>query len=236
MSLAVSEQNWKGKISNIESSLNIINEKYIVNGEKSFITNGAESDYFLVVLQFDTNYKLVLLNKEIQGLEIEPFHLSFVKNSTHCRIKMKNIQIEKEQILDIDYSKVSESIRFTELLSLSSIFIGYANTLTMKLNELEPSDELQIYKILHTLDRFEAHILKISRMKDSDLNLNFKTFYPFGTEFIVEEFYEKLTLLFSKELILNNDLENKLFTGIDFYNTMLIKKAAKRRILGAASD
>ncbi len=237
VSLGVSEPDWKGRLSNLKSTLILqANGKYLLNGEKSFFTNGYHSNYYMVVVKLDQNYKVLLLDKKKPGLLITKFTLPFAVEATHCKIQFQDVEVDNTEILDFDYSKFAENLRLSEMLSLSAVFCGYAQgtlekiKLNSKLVDILTEDETKQKKLLRCktlLDLFQARILEISDEKDNNSDLELKEYFPYGTELVSEEFYTTLTEIFPKEEIEIYFDNKQLFQYRDMLNESYIRRAAK---------
>ncbi len=237
VSLGVSEPDWKGRLSNLKSTLILQpSGKYLLNCEKSFFTNGYHSNYYLVVVKLDQTYKVLLLDKAKEGMLITKFTLPFAAEATHCKIQFKDVEIDKTEILDFDYSKFAENLRLSEMLSLAAIFSGYAQGILDKIKtnekfvEILKEDETKQKKLLRCktlLDLFKARILEISEAKDNYPNLQLKEYFPYGTELVSEEFYSILSEILPKEEIEIYFHDKQLFQYRDMLNESYIRRAAK---------
>ena len=237
VSLGVSEPDWKGRLSNLKSTLTPqTSGKYLLNGEKSFFTNGYHSDFFLVVVKLDKNYKVLILNKNKPGLNITKFTLPFAVEATHCKIQFQDVEIDSSEILDFDYSKYAENLRLSEMLSLSAVFSGYALSTLEKIRTNETlirilkEDETKQKKLLRCktlLELLKARVLEISSEKDKNPNLELKEYFPYGTELVAEEFYLILEEIFPKEEIEIYFHDKQLFQYRDMLNESYIRRRAK---------
>ncbi|HMW07868.1 MAG TPA: acyl-CoA dehydrogenase family protein [Leptospiraceae bacterium] len=236
ISLGVSEPDWKGRLSNIKTNITFNNGKYQLDGEKSFFTNGYHSTHFLVVARMDGNYKVVLLEKENTGLEITKFTLPFAKEATHCRIKMNSVQINEEDILNLDYSKYAENLRLSEMLSLSTVFCGYAistleqikaNSKLVSILKEEEDKQKEILRCKTLVHMLYSRILELSELKDNLEEIELKEFFPYGTELVSDEFYKTLSNIFPKEEIEPYFIEKQLFQYRDILNESYIRRAAR---------
>lgn len=237
ISMGVSEPDWKGRLSNLKSTLILnSNGKYILNGFKSFFTNGYHSDFYLVVVKQNQSYKIVLLDKNKPGLIINKFTLPFAQEATHCKIQFKNVEIKQSEILDFDYSKYAENLRLSEMLSLAMVFCGYANSTLEKIksNEKlssilreEEAKQKTLLRCKILIELLKARILEISELKDKNSNLELKEFFPYGTEIIADEFFSCLTEIFPLEELETFFKEKQLFQYKDLLNETYIRRAAK---------
>ena len=237
VSLGVSEPEWKGRLSNLKSTLILqSNGKYLLNGEKSFFTNGYHSSQYMVVVKLDQAYKVLILDKAKPGLLITKFSLPFAVEATHCKIQFKDVEIDSSEILDFDYSDYAENLRLSEMLSLSAVFVGNALEILERIKTKEvfvtilKEDEAKQKKLLRCkilLDLLKARILEVSDYKDTNSNLELKDFFPYGTELVSEEFYSILSDTFPKEQIEPYFRDKQLFQYRDMLNESYIRRAAR---------
>jgi len=237
ISLGVSEPDWKGRLSNLKSTLTPTESgKYILNGEKSFFTNGYHSHFYLVVVKLEKNYKVLILDKNKSGLAITKFSLPFAQEATHCKILFQNVTIDESEILNFDYSKYAENLRLSEMLSLSAVFCGYALSTLEKIRAKEKliailkEDDTKQKKLLickTLLELLRARILEISSEKDKNPNLELKGYFPYGTEIVAEKFYSILEDIFPKEEIEIYFHDKQLFLYRDMLNESYIRRSAR---------
>lgn len=237
VSLGVSEPGWKGRLSNLKSTLTPTEDgKYLLNGEKSFFTNGYHSSHYLVVVKFEETYKVLLLDKNKSGLTITKFTLPFAVEATHCKILFQDVPIEKSEIIDFNYSDYAENLRLSEMLSLAAVFVGYALSTLEKIKENEElvyilkQDEEKQKKLLRIkilLDLLKSRILEISDLKDRILDIELKNYFPYGVELVSEEFYLTLTEIFPTERINPYFYDKELFQYRDLLNESYIRRAAR---------
>ena len=236
ISLGVSEKGWKGKISNTKTEIFQEGHTYYLSGEKAFFTNGGSSTSFLVVAKWKESYAIAHIHNNQNGVRVQPFHLSFAKEATHCSMQLDKVEIAEENLFPIDYSNYSENLRFSEMLSLCAIFVGYSQKLLSDLKSRYVDSiksrnlEIEILKLESFIQFFKARVLEISFEKDKNPDLKLKAFFPFGLEFIIEHYYSKLNQIFSEETIHSLDIEKDLFTFRDPMNELYIKKAALKNL------
>lgn len=81
---------------------------YILNGTKTFITNGPVADLFVVYARFDTGegsnaempVHTFILEKGMPGLSTgTPFHKMGMKDSPTCEVFMEDVKLEKKHLL-----------------------------------------------------------------------------------------------------------------------------------------
>lgn len=241
VSMGVSEPGWKGRLSNIKSCIKLQGNNYKLNVEKSFLTNGMHAHTFLVVVKTDekNDYKIVLLPRNTEGLNITKFTLPFAKEATHCKIKCEDLEIDAKNILDVSYKDNAENLRLSEMLSMAAVFIGFGCYLLERIKEnkelLEDlkSDKDKQKRLLDCkilLDVYKSRVLELSKMKDDDPKLELRKYFPYGTETISELFYNNLITIFSIDLVKSLSEDIGLFLMRDPLNEFYIKQAAKKLI------
>jgi hypothetical protein len=152
-SFAASEKGWKGRIKNIKTNLQSIDGKILLNGEKGFVTNGRNPDYYLVLAQYPPNFSVILLPSDAPGLGISPFDLSYAKEATHSELTFNNITLKSEQILDLNYKMHGKSLQYLEIFSLQIIFLGFLDMLK--------SQESLSSELHNSILEFESNIDKV---------------------------------------------------------------------------
>ncbi len=84
------------------------NGGYVINGTKTFITNGPVADIFIVYSKLDTGGVPVeqmpihtfILEKEMTGLSLgKPFQKMGMKDSPTCEVFMDDVKLEKKHIM-----------------------------------------------------------------------------------------------------------------------------------------
>ena len=215
VALGVSEPEWKGRLSNLKSTLTPnINGKYLLNGEKSFFTNGYNCNFFLVVVKIEQNYRVLILDKNKPGLQITRFTLPFAVEATHCKIKFENVEIENSEILNFNYSEYTLN-RIKENTTLVSILKD------------DESKQTKLLRCKTFIQLLKARILEISEEKDKNPQIELKSFFPYGTEFVVKEFYSTLEEIFPSENLEPYFQDKLLFQYKDMLNESCIRRAGK---------
>ncbi|MCE9499470.1 MAG: acyl-CoA/acyl-ACP dehydrogenase [Leptospira sp.] len=243
ISLGVSEKNWNGRISTLKSSVSA-NSKgdTVLNAEKSFLTNGYHASHYLIVArnEITEKFSVVITQKNEPGINIEKFTLPFAKEATHCRLECKNLIINQEQILDVDYKGIAENLRMSEMLSLAVAFCGYSKYLLTgifkdrELNELISGSEDFKSTILdlHTLrDLLWSNLRELSGKKDGNRDILLVEYYPFGFESVARIFFEALFKIFGKDKITQLSPDSGLFFWRDKLQESYLHRARKRMMI-----
>ena len=205
VSLGVSESGWKGRLSNIKSELKKEDDKFYLSGSKGFLTNGLNSGYYIIIARYEDSFVPVLVSSDSGDIQKTPFSMDFAKEATHCRLEFNNLPISKENILPLNYSEYGESMRFSELLSLSYIGLGYLEFL---LHKYQGSyDNFEGFEFQKKLDWFLNFLHSVSQKKERDVNVDLEDDFPYGLEILVKEW---------KSLIRNLDFNEFLGENPDF--------------------
>jgi len=131
--LAVSEPDIGAHPKYLQTEASFENGKWTLNGQKTYITNGPISEWFIVmaktgVLDGKNMYTAFLVQKDTPGLHIhDPMELPFLKSSPHGGISLAGCQIAEEQILgpkDRAYAAMAVPFRRAEDVLLVSLVSG----------------------------------------------------------------------------------------------------------------
>lgn len=121
-SIAVSEPDRGAHPGNLETSVGSDGKNYILNGEKTYLTNGPIADLFIVFAvsgneKGKNRFSALLVPKNTAGLSIsKPMEINFLRPASHCSIKLENCVIPFSMCLgkkDSAYEKMV--IPFREL-------------------------------------------------------------------------------------------------------------------------
>jgi hypothetical protein len=198
ISIGVSERGWGGRITKTKTSFQDMGGRLILNGEKSFLTNGANSSHYIIICK-DQNEKFysILLEKYRKGLKIKPFQLEYAREATHAIITFEDIEIVKEDFLILNYKDYSENLQLSELLSLCFIGCSYLTNVIQK-NIYKIKKPISKEKILKNIDHFLAYIVYISGLKSKNPDLLLKEFFPYGFTIILDH-WKKFILQYHTE-------------------------------------
>ncbi len=102
--LCISEPFGGSDVANIRSTAVKNGDNYILNGSKTFITNGVYSDYLVVAAKTDTNLKhngisLFLVDRKSEGLSATNLDKLGWKASDTAELAFDNVLIPKENLL-----------------------------------------------------------------------------------------------------------------------------------------
>ena len=97
---ALTEPEAGTDVQNIKTSVVAVDDHYILNGHKQWISFGQIADLFLVFGQLDGKPTAFLLERDMPGLSIEPtFGMSGLRATMLAELHLKDCQIPKENIV-----------------------------------------------------------------------------------------------------------------------------------------
>ncbi|TGK24872.1 acyl-CoA dehydrogenase [Leptospira yasudae] len=200
ISMGVSESGWKGRISNILTSYKIEDDQIVLDLSKSFLTNGANCNGFLVVAKSPADtFDVIYLTQDTPGLEIELFDLEYAKEATHCRLKGNSISVPLNHLIFLNYQGWAPEIHLSEMLSASALFCGYVDLILKALirEKKDAVDPRTAGRIMDIQQLLYSKILEISRKKDTDPDFRMEQIHPYGYETALDLIYTWLTDLVS---------------------------------------
>jgi acyl-CoA dehydrogenase len=110
------------------------NDKYILNGEKSFVTLGNRSKRLIVLAKLENELKIVTINSSLKGIS---FHkpkkeINFIPEIPHSSVRFENVEIESFNIAKGDgYTDYVKDFRTVEDLHVISSLLGYFLRITI---------------------------------------------------------------------------------------------------------
>ncbi len=126
--LAITEPGTGSDAVAITTSAEKKGDRFILNGGKTFITNGGEAQFFLVSAMTSPEKKhhgmtLFAVDKEMSGLSIgKEFHKMGIRGTSTTEVLMDYVEVEEEQIV----GKVNDGFRI-EMDTLNVGRIGIAS-------------------------------------------------------------------------------------------------------------
>lgn len=226
--VAVSEENWKGKLSKLKTTLTKKDEHFILSGKKSFISNSHSATHFLVVAKENERYKIVIVPKNERGIHITSFSLGFVKELTHAEVSFENVIISSESILPLDYSNWGERAKFNEMFSFAYVLNSYFRVVVHKLIVIASEKEIwkndfqsrkKTFELFQVLDMHKLYLKTISTESCGKERLTYplEEKYPFGLSVIIPIFLSFCKNIFSEKTLfeLFPDLQILSFNTIE---------------------
>lgn len=104
--LAVSEPEKGGHPKYLKTTAELHGDRYILNGAKTYLTNGPIADIFIVIaiteiLPDHKRFTAFLVPKDTPGLVVSPIDLPFLKPCPHGSLNLENCPVPRENILGI---------------------------------------------------------------------------------------------------------------------------------------
>ena len=259
-SIAVSEPGRGAHPKHLKTSAHRQGDFYVLDGEKSYLTNGPIADLFIVVaLTGDEGkqkrFTAFLVPKGTVGLFMtEPMKLDFFRPSPHGGIILSNCSIPESNILGEEGSAYKDMVKpFRDLedtLMMGPLVGGIERQVELLLNligkqYIEPTDELkkdlgELQSIIHTLRIVAYEAASILDSPDQhpefpSLLISFRN--------LSREFQSLFELLINKAEIEKDTnlyhITNDLIHGIDMAkNVALIKqkRIGEKLLSGKESD
>lgn len=103
---------------------------YVLNGRKTFITNGPDADVFLVYAKLDGKVTTFLLERGYKGLSTsEPIHKMGMRASTMSEVIMEDCIVPRENLVGEEGRGVVHMMRNLEIerLTLAAMSLGIAD-------------------------------------------------------------------------------------------------------------
>lgn len=225
-SMGISEKGWKGRTSNLKTEIRFSEDLGILNGEKSFFTNGGNSE-ILIILCFDSerNCYAAAVDKEAEGLKTENFSLDFAAEATHCSAVFQDLKVSRERIFPLDYRKIGENLRLSELVSLGAVFVGFSEKLLVSADI--PIDPEKLEEFLFSRQKLWDKIISVSELKRENPDVSLKDHFPFEMEDALNSFYAVFTDR-KKEDIISKYPDLKIFHIQDTLNTVLYRRSGRK--------
>ena len=235
-SIAVSEPGRGAHPKHLETAGYRQGDSYILNGEKSYLTNGPMADLFVVVASTrvegdQKRFTAFLVSKDLDGLSItEPMKFDFFRPSPHGGIVLSNCTVFSSDILGREGSAYEDMVKpFRELedaLMMGLVVGGMERQLELLLDLaakqcVDPTDKLkedvgELQSIIHTL-RIMAY--EAASMLDSSIQHPEFPSLPISFRRFSKRFQELFELLINREGIEENTelalSTNDLVHGMD---------------------
>jgi alkylation response protein AidB-like acyl-CoA dehydrogenase len=231
-SIAISEPEAKAHPKYLKTSAVRKDDAYVINGEKSFLTNGSIADLYIVLAVTDTGddnrkcFTSFIVPKDTKGLRItREITFDFLKPSPHCEIALTHCTVPASNILGemgTAYLTMAKPLRDVEETCLMGLITGGMEAQIdlliglLQNQHIKPSNELMcdFGRLRYLLDTLTIVSHEAARMLDSgvthgefpSLLLSFRNlgleFQSFLNSIITESGLEKN----SEFGILTNDL------------------------------
>lgn len=184
-SLAISEPGTGAHPKHMRTSAESDGGNWVLNGEKSFLTNGPLAGLFVVlaVSAMEGAVKKMtafLVPRETPGLSLtDPLRLDFLKPSPHCGIRLENCRVPCDQVLGppgAAFERISKPFRDLEDTLLMGPVTGGMQVQTASLAAMVadqgvgPTDDLKaaLGELQFRLDALRILAYEAAAMLDSD--------------------------------------------------------------------
>ncbi|WP_160112378.1 acyl-CoA dehydrogenase family protein [Salicibibacter kimchii] len=102
---AITEPNVGSNAAMLKTSAYLDGDEWVVNGTKTFISNGQIADYVNVVVQFDSSKKgkglgTLIIEKEESPFQVKPLQTLGFKNGHLAELYFDNVRVPKENLLN----------------------------------------------------------------------------------------------------------------------------------------
>ncbi len=185
-SIAISEPEAGAHPKHLKTSGYPRNGLYVLNGVKSFLTNGSIANLFIIfaITGVDAGRKqftAFIVPKETEGLSItKEIKLNFLRPSPHCEIKIEDCSVPVSNILGDEgsaYGKMAKPFREIEEVCLMGPIVGgmerQAEILISLIQEqkVKPSDELKkdLGELRSMIDTLRIMACEAANMLDSGI-------------------------------------------------------------------
>lgn len=197
-SFAVSEPGVGAHPKHIKTSAEKVSDGYLLNGEKTYLTNGPMADFFIVIavtgkIAGKNRFTAFIIPKDSPGLEVtDPLILPFLHPCPHGGIRLNNCRVTPEQMLGAPGSAYPDMVlpfRTIEDTLLMGLMIGGMEFLLRHLifilnqNPMAPDDSLirDLARTKYSIDGLtvicEAAAEKLDNNNDNELLLSARLFF-----------------------------------------------------------
>lgn len=166
-SLAISESGAGAHPKHLTTRAECRNGAYLLNGRKSYVSNGPIADLFIVFAITErcgerSRFTAFLIFRDCKGLTVgEPFKMDFLRPSLHCEIELRDCLIHEAEILGepgLAYEKIARPFREYEDVYLMGLVRGglkrqmklFVDSLQNRLQNIEESLKTDLGE-LHSL-------------------------------------------------------------------------------------
>jgi alkylation response protein AidB-like acyl-CoA dehydrogenase len=124
--LAMTEAFAGSDLKGIRTTANKVDDHYIVNGSKTFITNAHYGDYMVTAVKMEKGISLLVIDNEMQGVSTSKLDKMGLRCSDTAEIAFDNVKVPVENLLGEEgqgFYYMMESLQ-TERLTVSQMSIG----------------------------------------------------------------------------------------------------------------
>ncbi|MBT8494815.1 MAG: acyl-CoA dehydrogenase family protein, partial [Deltaproteobacteria bacterium] len=135
-------------------------DDYILNGRKTFITNGPEADVYVVYAQLDERITTFVVERAFEGFSTsEKISKVGMRASTMCELIMDNVRVPAGNLLGKEGGGVTNMMRNLEIerLGLAAMSLGIARR-CVDVMVRYASDRKAFGQSLHGFGQIQRHI------------------------------------------------------------------------------
>lgn len=171
-SVAISEPGIGAHPKHLKATARRDGERFVIDGEKAFVTNGPIADLFIVLAITSTEegrnrFSAFLVPKNTPGFTIVPTKpLGFLKPSPHCQLKLENCRVPASSMLGSEgtaFERMSLRFRDVEDGVAAGGMIGIVDHLLRlvgrKLDGEQPAEAMAVLGELAALQALIAPVL-----------------------------------------------------------------------------
>ncbi len=172
--LAVSEKKVGAHPKHIKTSGTCKNGYYILNGEKTYLTNGPIADWFIVIATTNTfegrkQFTAFIVSKKNPGLLFaEPLGFPFLRPCQHGGIILKNCKVPISAVLgkiEFAYEQIALPFRKVETAVLSGVISGaVASQMALIIKEMKQQNIPIDKKLKSTIGRLQSITFSIATL------------------------------------------------------------------------
>ncbi|MBE9546832.1 MAG: acyl-CoA dehydrogenase family protein [Proteobacteria bacterium] len=251
-SLAASEKGAGAHPKHLKTSGNRQDDLFVLNGEKTYLTNGPIADLFIVLAITGVDagrnrFTSFIVPKETEGLSItRQIDFGFLRPSPHCEIKLNDCSVHVSNILGKEGFAYEDMIRpfreIEETCLMGPIVGGMERQIELLVSLIRkqgvnPTDELksELGELKSLLDTLRIMAYEAGGMVDSDTNHTEFVSLLLSFRKLSGHFQSLFKAIMSKSKV-EEDSDLVLITN-DLVNTISIAKYVaqiKQRKLGEA--
>ncbi len=137
-----------------------VGDSYVLNGRKTFITNGPEADVFVVYARLGGRITTFIVEKSYPGFSTgEKIDKMGMRASTMCELILENVAVPARNLLGTEGGGVTNMMRNLEIerLGLAAMSLGIANR-CMSVMTRYSIDRKAFGKPIHDFGQIQKHI------------------------------------------------------------------------------
>lgn len=112
-SYALTEASHGSDIRRLDTKARRVNDRWVLNGEKSFITSGSEAEFFVILAQTDVGVSAFAVPRETSGVSSYIGQNSAtmgLRNGPHVNIKLENVELPLDHLIGEDGKGVRQAV------------------------------------------------------------------------------------------------------------------------------